>query len=152
MGSWTGNVGDRLKGGMWLSEAVSFCVMRPSSATLGALPASSCILLWLLSVAVALAALPHHRVRRSHALSAGVLSLQGANGQPPYGGRGTFGTQGGHGAYVQGNSGGPGTPWDRGNYGGADGTNSQGGPWGQGGNGASHDSGTNVQVKQAAQP
>uniref|UniRef100_A0A8C7BIZ5 Dermokine n=1 Tax=Neovison vison TaxID=452646 RepID=A0A8C7BIZ5_NEOVI len=72
----------------------------------------------------------------------------GNGGQPPSGGHGIFGSQGGSGGHSQGNSGGPGTPWGQGYPGGPDGslgTHSQGGSWGQGGNGGSFSSGTNAQ-------
>uniref|UniRef100_A0A8C9DAH4 Dermokine n=1 Tax=Panthera leo TaxID=9689 RepID=A0A8C9DAH4_PANLE len=70
------------------------------------------------------------------------------HGQPPSGGHGIFGSQGGFGGHSQGNPGGPGTPWGQGYPGGSDGsfgTHSQGGAWGQGANGGSLNLGPNAQ-------
>ncbi|XP_011803444.1 PREDICTED: dermokine isoform X2 [Colobus angolensis palliatus] len=79
-------------------------------------------------------------------------SWQGAPGHngawETSGGHGTFGSQGGLGGQGQGNPGGLGTPWSQGypgNSAGSFGTNPQGAPWGQGGNGGSPNFGTNTQ-------
>ncbi|XP_054567225.1 dermokine isoform X2 [Eptesicus fuscus] len=72
----------------------------------------------------------------------GSNSAWGTNGQPPSGGHGTFGSQGGLRAQSQGN------PWIHGvsgGSGGSFGTNSQGSSWGQGGNGGPYNVGTNAQ-------
>lgn len=83
-------------------------------------------------------------------LSAGLLFLQETSG-----GHGTFGSQGGLGGQGQGNPGGLGTPWNQGypgNSAGSFGTNPQGAPWGQGGNGGPPNFGTNTQVKSPPRP
>uniref|UniRef100_A0A2K5EBU5 Dermokine n=1 Tax=Aotus nancymaae TaxID=37293 RepID=A0A2K5EBU5_AOTNA len=64
------------------------------------------------------------------------------------GGHGIFGSQGGLGSQGQGNPGGLGTPWGQGYPGsstGSFGTNPQGAPWVQGGNGGLPNLGTNAQ-------
>uniref|UniRef100_A0A2R8MQR2 Dermokine n=1 Tax=Callithrix jacchus TaxID=9483 RepID=A0A2R8MQR2_CALJA len=64
------------------------------------------------------------------------------------GGHGIFGSQGGLGSQGQGNPGGLGTPWGQGYPGsstGSFGTNPQGAPWVQGGNGGPPNFGTNTQ-------
>uniref|UniRef100_A0A2K6MSX0 Dermokine n=1 Tax=Rhinopithecus bieti TaxID=61621 RepID=A0A2K6MSX0_RHIBE len=79
-------------------------------------------------------------------------SWQGAPGHngawETSGGHGTFGSQGGLGGQGQGSPGGLGTPWSQGypgNSAGSFGTNPQGAPWGQGGNGGPPNFGTNTQ-------
>ncbi|EHH29924.1 hypothetical protein EGK_10480 [Macaca mulatta] len=83
----------------------------------------------------------------AHAVHGSWQGAPGHNGAwETSGGHGTFGSQGGLGG--QGNPGGLGTPWNQGypgNSAGSFGTNPQGAPWGQGGNGGPPNFGTNTQ-------
>uniref|UniRef100_A0A2K5Z783 Dermokine n=1 Tax=Mandrillus leucophaeus TaxID=9568 RepID=A0A2K5Z783_MANLE len=101
---------------------------------------------------------PGHEIGRQvedviqHGADAVHGSWQGAPGHngawETSGGHGTFGSQGGLGGQGQGNPGGLGTPWSQGypgNSAGSFGTNPQGAPWGQGGNGGPPNFGTNTQ-------
>ncbi|XP_006867476.1 PREDICTED: dermokine [Chrysochloris asiatica] len=87
-----------------------------------------------------------------HGIDAAHNSWQGVPGNngawPLSGGPGVSGSQGGFGGHSQGNPGGPGAPWGHGHPSGSGGnfvTNSQGGSWGQGGNGRPFSFGTNSQ-------
>lgn len=63
VGIWVENLGSQWKGeGVLLGAvwAVSIHVIHPLLTTLGSLPASPYAWLWLLSILVALPALPHH--------------------------------------------------------------------------------------------
>uniref|UniRef100_A0A2K5MUE8 Dermokine n=1 Tax=Cercocebus atys TaxID=9531 RepID=A0A2K5MUE8_CERAT len=108
---------------------------------------------------------PGHEIGRQvediiqHGADAVHGSWQGAPGHngawETSGGHGTFGSQGGLGGQGQGNPGGLGTPWNQGypgNSAGSFGTNPQGAPWGQGGNGGPPNFGTNTQVKSPSRP
>ncbi|KAL0610213.1 Dermokine [Plecturocebus cupreus] len=87
-----------------------------------------------------------HRADAVHGSWQGVPGHSGA--WETSGGHGIFGSQGGLGSQGQGNPGGLGTPWGQGYPGsstGSFGTNAQGAPWVQGGNGGPPNFGTNTQ-------
>nr|XP_054320677.1 dermokine isoform X4 [Pongo pygmaeus] len=86
---------------------------------------------------------------RADAVQGSWQGVPGHNGAwETSGGHGIFGSQGGLGGQGQGNPGGLVTPWVHGypgNSAGSFGTNPQGAPWGQGGNGGPPNFGTNTQ-------
>ena len=143
MGSWAEDPGKQLKGGMPPHRWRSFHVRPPSPTALGLYPPPPHPVPALVPLSLSGSArLPHPRVRRSHTLSAAMSFLQGTHGQPPSGGHGTPGSQGG--------PGGRGDTPDHvfaGGSGGHSGANAQGGSWGQGGHRGPVNLGANPQVE-----